>query len=98
MKLTLDGNVGALFKKLLGQMHVLLVICFCLILAYTLYFAVNLFYAKEDLDVIANQQATSERSKQIRFNDKTLKSLDQLLPSQDTVKVPVGGRTDPFSL
>ena len=97
MKLTLDGNIGASFKKLLRHAHVILVAFFCAVLAYSVYFAVNLFYAKEDLDVVSNQQATSERSKQIRFNEKTLKSLDQLLPRQDRKDVPIGGRNDPFA-
>lgn len=97
MKLTLDGNIGALFKKIAAHLHIMLVIFFCGVLAYSTYFAVNLFYAKDDLDTLANQQATSERSKQIRFNEKTLQSLDQLLPARSQPSVPTGGRTNPFN-
>ena len=96
MKLSLDGNIGTLLKKLAGQMHVILVFFFCGVLAYTLYFAVNLFYAKDDLDTLANKQATSERSKQIRFNEKTLQSLDQLVPANSEPEVPTGDRQNPF--
>jgi|GEM_PF-5294718 len=96
MKLNLNGNVGDLAKKLVSQLHIILIIIFCGVLAYTVYFAINLFYAKSDIDAVANKQ-TTERTKQIRFNEKTLESLDRLLPARGEPSVPSSGRSNPFA-
>ncbi|MEI7818690.1 MAG: hypothetical protein WCI47_01080 [bacterium] len=96
LKLDLNGNVLTWLKKIAEHLHIVLIIVFSLVLAYSIYFAVNLFYSKGDLDALANKQ-TTERSKQIRFNQKTIDSLDRLLPARTEAPTPENGRSNPFA-
>lgn len=63
---------------------------------YTMYFITNLFYSKADLDALASKQETTQ-TKQIKFNQKTLDSLDKLVPSDKKPDTSNVGRSNPFA-
>lgn len=66
------------------------------ILGYSAYFCVNLLYSPQDQAYYDNKLSEVMRN-QVKFNQKTLDSLDELIGSKAPVVPENAGRQDPFS-
>ncbi len=64
-------------------------------LGYSAYFCVNLLYSPNDQAYYDNKLSEISRN-QIKFNQKTLNSLDELIGSKAPVVPENAGRQDPF--
>ncbi len=65
-------------------------------LGATAYFCVNLLYSPQDQAYYDNKLSEVTRD-QVKFNQKTLDSLDELIGSKTPVEPQNTGRQDPFS-
>lgn len=97
LNMNLNTNLGALVQPLLRRVGLIISLGLIGVIAFTVYFVSNLFFAPTDLDALSSYQETGQ-TKQIKFNQTTLESLDKLVPAgtvpaQDTT----GGRTNPFA-
>ena len=87
-------NLGKSLGKSLGLIFVILIGGFVI---YTGYFLTNLLYATGDISALEKKQAESSAAKQVRFNEKTLESLDALTPAGNTPNTQDVGKEDPFA-
>ncbi len=97
LNMKLSGSLGAYLKplgKYIGMIGVLAVIA---LLGYTAYFLTNLFFAPSDLSALEKKQEESAQSKQIRFNEKTLQSLDKLKSAGTSPDTSNVGKDNPFA-
>lgn len=85
----ITGFVGRHYNKVV----VLIVIG---ALGYSAYFCVNLLYSPNDQAYYDNKLSEVSRN-QVKFNQKTLDSLDELIGSKAPVVPENAGRQDPFS-
>ncbi len=98
-KLTLNMNVsnlGGVAKSLLPKVGLLTGLILIGLIGYSAYFASNLFFARDDLDSLSRRQDTVQ-TKQIKFNQKTLESLESLIPSHEQPTDSSTGRSNPFA-
>ena len=96
MKLDMNTvkNLGKKLGKSISIVFVLLVGGFVI---YTGYFLTNLLYTTGDSSALEKKQAESSAAKQVRFNEKTLQSLDALTPAGTTPNTQDVGKEDPFA-
>ena len=97
LNLNLNTDLHKLYGPLLKRLGLIYVLCLIGAIGYTVWFVINLLFSKADLDALSKSQDSS-KSKQIQFNQKTLESLDKLVPAGS---VPSGssdsGRANPFA-
>ena len=65
-------------------------------LGYSAYFCVNLLYSPNDQTYYDNKLSEVSRN-QVKFNQKTLDSLDELIGARAPIVPENTGRQDPFS-
>lgn len=97
LNMKLSGNIGAMLKPLGKYLGLISIMAIIAILGYTAYFITNLFYAPGDLSALEKKQEETNQSKQVRFNEKTLRSLDQLKSAGSTPDTSGVGKQNPFS-
>ncbi|MDQ5944336.1 MAG: hypothetical protein QG658_403 [Patescibacteria group bacterium] len=98
LNMKLDStSLKNLAKKLSRSLGVIGVLAVGGIVLYTGYFLTNLLYATGDISELEKKQAESSASKQVRFNEKTLESLDDLTPAGNTPSTEDVGKEDPFA-
>lgn len=91
------ASIKDLAKKLSRSLGVIGVLAVGGLVLYTGYFLTNLLYATGDISELEKKQAESSASKQVRFNEKTLESLDALTPAGNTPSTEDVGKEDPFA-
>lgn len=98
LNMKLDQNsIKNLIKKLGRSFGVIAVLVVGGFVIYTGYFLTNLLYSPGDISALEKKQAESNAAKQVRFNEKTLQSLDDLTPSGNTPSTENVGKQDPFA-
>lgn len=98
LNMKLDTTSFKALAKWVGRsLEIIIVIAVGGLVIYTGYFLTNLIYTTGDTSSIQKKQAESSAAKQVRFNEKTLKSLDALNPANNTPNTEGVGKEDPFS-
>lgn len=98
-KLNLNMNIsdiGRLTEPLLSRLGLLIGLMLIGLIGYSAYFASNLLFSGDDLDSLSKHQDTVQ-TKQIKFNQKTLESLDSLVPAHEQPSDSATGRSNPFA-
>lgn len=96
MNLSLD-TVRNLVKALGKSLNIVLVILVGAFIVYTGYFLTNLLYSTGDIAELEKKQDESKAAKQVRFNEKTLESLEALTPASEVPDTSNVGKENPFS-
>lgn len=91
------STIKNLAKKLSHSLGVIVVLAIGGLVIYTGYFLTNLLYTTGDTSELEKKQAESSAAKQVRFNEKTLESLDALTPAGNTPNTQDVGKEDPFA-
>lgn len=98
LNIKLDTNsVKYAIKKLgrsIGPITILIAGGFII---YTGHFISNLLFSNGDTTALEKKQTDSDTAQQIRFNEKTLQSLDTLMPARNTPQTKGVGKEDPFA-
>jgi Tfp pilus assembly protein PilO len=83
---------------MLGKsLNIILVILVGAFIVYTGYFLANLLYSTGDIAELEKKQDESKAAKQVRFNEKTLESLESLTPASGKPDTSNVGKENPFS-
>lgn len=96
MNLSLN-SIKDLAKFLAKSLNILLVVLFGAFVIYTGYFLTNLLYSTGDISDLEKEQNETDNARQIRFNEKTLESLETLTPASEVPDTSNVGKENPFS-
>lgn len=96
VKLNAD-TIKVIAKKLAKSLGIIAVLVAGGFVIYTGYFLTNLLYSTGDTTTAEKKQTDSASAKQIRFNEKTLQSLDNLTPARTAPNTEDVGKEDPFA-
>lgn len=96
VKLNAD-TIKVIVKKLAKSLGVIAVLAAGGFIIYTGYFLTNLLYSTGDIATAEKKQTDTAAAKQIRFNEKTLQSLDNLKPARTAPSTEDVGKEDPFA-
>lgn len=66
------------------------------VIVWTGYFLSNLLYGNQSTNEPATLENAQATQKQIKFNKKTLESLDELVRAKDDIDISNVGRDNPF--
>ena len=96
MNLSLDNlkDIAKLLTKSIGVIIVIFIGGFAI---YTGYFLTNLLYSTGNISDLQKKQSETDNAKQIRFNEKTLESLEALTPASEVPDTSNVGKENPFS-
>lgn len=95
--LNLNADLSSLAQPILKRLSLIIFLALIGLLGYTVYFVSNLFFDQADLDTLSKHQDTTQ-TKQIKFNQATIESLDKLVPAGTQPSKPTtNGRSNPFA-